>query len=107
MTEQAFDYGTCQCCGNEPAVGVAAVPGVPMSIAWGRKCLDARVMPYWLVVANTAVLGGLERAADWWVGYVERTLAYFGKSEAEFAAEVGEAVREISRPPEGTDESHD
>lgn len=41
------DLGQCQCCGAEPAVGVAAIPGMPTSIAWGRECLRRGAVPLW------------------------------------------------------------
>lgn len=83
-----IDLGLCQCCENEPAVGVASIPGVPMSIAWGRKCLDAMVVPYWVAVANTAQIGGWQEAAEWWKQTVADTLAYFGKTMDEYLADV-------------------
>lgn len=83
-----LDLGNCQCCDNEPAVGVASIPGVPMSIAWGRKCLDAQVVPYWVAVANSAMIGGYDQAAEWWKETVEDTLAYFDKSMEQYLADV-------------------
>lgn len=38
----------CEVCNNESGgrdVGVAAVPGVPMSISWCDKCLEALAFP--------------------------------------------------------------
>lgn len=87
--------GLCDCCGDEPAVGVACVPGMPVSIAWGRKCLEAEVAPYGLVVANTAMIGGVKDAAPWWREMVERTLAYFKKTELEFETDVKAAIAEM------------
>lgn len=38
----------CEVCGAEPMVGVAAVPGVPMSVAYGRNCLQHGATPLWI-----------------------------------------------------------
>lgn len=89
MTTQAPpDLGKCQCCNDEPAVGAAAVPGMPITIVWGQRCLEAEIIPYSLLVANTAMIGGLADAAPWWRALVKRTLKYFGKTDEEFEADV-------------------
>lgn len=37
-------------CEVEPAVGAASVPGVPMSVAWGKRCLEhGAIGPLWVV----------------------------------------------------------
>jgi hypothetical protein len=54
--EQELDLGQCEVCQAEPAVGVAAIPGVPMSIAWGRTCLQRGVlMPLWTAQATVGM----------------------------------------------------
>lgn len=83
-----IDYGTCECCGREPAIGVAAVPGMPISIAWGKCCLAAGVIPYKLAVANTAAVGGLNNTVQWWRDIVDLTLAYFDRTHEQFARDV-------------------
>lgn len=91
MTEtDPLDLGKCQCCERNPAVGVAAIPGIAMSIAWCGKCLEAGAIPYWVAVANTAMIGGWSDAAPWWTETVEDTLRYFGKDFDEFLQEVEE-----------------
>lgn len=62
------DPGYCQCCDNEPAVGVASSGVVPMSIAWGLRCLQRRAEPwsaieYLLEQANEQG----EAFADWFL----------------------------------------
>jgi hypothetical protein len=48
MSGLDVDLGHCDVCEAEPAVGVAAIPGVPMSICWGATCLRRGVlMPLW------------------------------------------------------------
>jgi hypothetical protein len=39
---------TCEVCRDEEAVGVAALPGAPMSVAYGRACLENHAIPLWL-----------------------------------------------------------
>lgn len=79
---------TCDCCNKEPAIGAAAVPGMPVTIAWCATCLNANVVPYSLAVVNTVRLGGVDNTAHWWQALVRRTLEYFGKTRAEFEADV-------------------
>ena len=78
----------CQICEDEEAVGVACMPSVPISFAYGRKCIDANAHPYWALVANTALGGGLKNTADWWKWMVTDTCNYLGKTLEEFNEEV-------------------
>lgn len=82
----------CEVCHAEPSVGVAAIPGVPMSCAYGAKCLAANAHPYEIVMVNTALVGGYDRAADWWKEIVDDTLTHLGKSRAEFDAAVAAEI---------------
>ena len=86
---------TCEICEKEPAVGVAAVPGVPYSAATGRNCLEAGAIPYWVAVANTAAVGGLDEATDWWCDMVTATLTHLGTDRAQFDADVAEAIADF------------
>lgn len=79
----------CQCCGHEPSIGVAAIPGVPMSIAWCVTCLQAGVVPPWVIVAELALSPGVEAMADWWLdGIAAPTLHHFDKGFDWLMAEV-------------------
>ena len=94
MDGHPIDLGKCQCCNDEPAVGVASLPGIAMSIAWGEKCLKADIIPYWAAVANTACCDGLENTNPEWQDLVKATLDYFGKSMTEFTADVDKSLEE-------------
>lgn len=49
----------------------------------------------WAVVANTAMIGGLEHAADWWRdGVVMPTLTHLGVTVEEFTAQVNKTIAE-------------
>lgn len=85
----------CAVCNNEPAVGVASIPGMPMSEAYGRKCLDANAHPWWALALQTACLGGLEHAAPWWREMVESTCAHLGRTLEEFNAEVARDMAQM------------
>lgn len=87
----------CAVCGEEPAVGVAAIPGVPASDAYGARCLEANAHPMWALVANTALIGGLHEAADWWVDMVQDTLTHLGVSVETFEREVAEATKSLEQ----------
>lgn len=79
----------CECCEEvKPIVGVASIPGMPISIAWCRNCLESGAIPYWAAVANTAMCGGLDNCNDEWKKIVTDTLFYFGKSIDDFAVDV-------------------
>lgn len=87
---------TCEVCGDEPGVGVASIPGVPMSVAYGKRCLAANAHPYGIVVANTAMASGHpdweQGCAPWWKQIVHDTLAHLGKTREEFDADVAREV---------------
>jgi hypothetical protein len=57
---------TCEVCGTEQAVGVACVPGIPYSAAYGRECLLRGAQPYHIVRANVACCGGLAYMMEWY-----------------------------------------
>ena len=88
----------CEVCSREPAVGVAAIPGVPISVAYGRSCLDANAHPWWALVVNTALLGGLDQSTDWWQKMVADTCEHLGRPLEEFEADVEQSIREEECP---------
>lgn len=90
----------CEVCGDETAVGVAAVPGVPMSVPYGRACLNANAHPLGILIVNTACCGGLENTNEEWQWMVECTLRHLNKSKAWFVAQVDQAMREETENPE-------
>lgn len=55
----------CEVCNNEPSVGVASVPGIPYSAAYGRECLQRGADPYQIIRINVAICGGVDAVADW------------------------------------------
>ena len=68
----------CQCCNREPAVGVASIPGVPMSIAWCQACIRAEVVPVWVCEFWRDMADGQRNAlAPWAHELINSTLAYF------------------------------
>ena len=88
---------TCNVCGEETAVGVASMPGVPASFAYGRRCLDANAHPYGIVVANTAMIGDLEHTADWWKEIVACTLRHLDVPVLQFNQDVAAAMADMER----------
>lgn len=94
----------CEVCESEVAVGVAAMPGVPYSAAYGRRCLDANAHPYLILVANTALMAGgypeadddpLTRTADWWQEMVQNTLDHLQIEREEFDSDVTQALLDM------------
>jgi hypothetical protein len=87
----------CDVCGVNPQIGVAAIPGVPMSVAYCEECLRANAHPYGIMVINTAMIsGGLEEAAEWWREMVDDTLRHLGKTRAQFDLDVELERREMN-----------
>lgn len=86
----------CSVCNDEPSVGVACVPGVPYSTSYGAKCLAANAHPWDILVGNTAALGGLDEAADWWKDMVYNTCTHLGKSIIEFEEDVKHEMKQMS-----------
>lgn len=62
------DGNVCDVCERNEPMGVAAVPGQAISVAYCRACLaeNNATYPLWLAdnVAND-ICGGLENTADW------------------------------------------
>lgn len=85
----------CEVCGVEPAAAAVAVPGMPVTAAYGRACLDANAHPYGLLVANTACIGGYELAAEWWQQMVTDTLRRLNKTQQQFDADVADAAMKV------------
>lgn len=65
---------TCDVCHEHKAIGVAAVPGIPCSVAYCKHCLDANSHPMHLLVVATALMGGLEYGAIWWQAMVQDSI---------------------------------
>ena len=86
--------GLCEVCATRPAVAVLAT-SVPYSAAYCRECAEAGADPYWVIVANTAAVGGMSHANEWWRDQVERTLKHLDKSREGFDADVIIAMAEI------------
>jgi len=102
----------CDVCGENPEVGVAAVPGVPMSVSYCQECLRANAHPYGIIVVNTAMVGGYSEAAGWWQDMVDDTLRHLGKTRQQFTIDVEMELREMngrfSKPvPEVPSVGHD
>jgi hypothetical protein len=81
---------TCDVCEKNEALGVASLPGIPMSVATCRDCLRAGAIPLWAAVANTVCIGGMNESAPWWTEVVDATLTHLGVSREDFDAMVAE-----------------
>lgn len=89
------DEFLCEVCGKEAAVGVASVPMVPMSVAYGLACLRANAHPWDILAINTAVLGGLAHTNEAWRAMVEDTCKHLGRSQEEFETAVSELSKQV------------
>lgn len=89
------DYPTCEICKEEPGVVVNSMPGIPMSISRGENCIKNDLSyPYWALVAETSITGGMEHADQWWHEEVEYHLPFFKKSMSEFQSDVNKSIKE-------------
>ena len=83
----------CEVCKRNESVGVFAVPGVPLSVAYCKSCVKANSHPMWALIANTACCGGLTHCADWWKEIVISSLSAQGKTIEWFNNEVVESIK--------------
>ena len=89
---ERIDMPTCEVCNKNQAIGVCCVPAVPISCAYCRECLQANAHPWWVLIANTVCIGGLEFANDEWKKMVKDTCKHLGKTMEEFNREVAEEI---------------
>ena len=97
MDDKLLDelYGTMKCdtCGKSPIRGVAAIPFIPMSVAYCQECLSANAHPWWALVANQACIRDpLEDSHPEWQQMVADTCAHLGKTREQFDADVAESI---------------
>ena len=86
-------YAKCDTCGNEGELFVYALPGIPMSVANCQVCLDVCAYPYYILVGNTAMIGGVKEAADWWKEAILISLARHGKTLKQFNEDVENDIK--------------
>lgn len=55
----------CEVCNENKPIGVACVPGIPLSVAYCERCLREGIHPLWAIRANVACCGGLEHMHDY------------------------------------------
>lgn len=90
MTEKRI----CEVCNEREATGVASMSS-PFSCSICLECLQAGAEPYWLLVGNTACIGGYDKCAEWWRQVVNRTIDHLGKDWDQFHKDVADAIAEI------------
>jgi hypothetical protein len=67
----------CEVCNKEEALCVACIPGIPMSVAYGRNCIDNYAHPVWAIRANILCCGGVEEVNQAYLN----TLVYSEENE--------------------------
>lgn len=92
MTEQKL---LCGVCNKNEQVGVCCVPGVPYSTGYCEECLRADAHPYDILVAQTAILGGIEGTNLAWQEMILNTLIHLEKEIEEFEEDVQESIRSL------------
>lgn len=66
-----------------------------MSVAYGRKCLEADAHPYSILVAQTACVGGHCNVAEWFDYMIESTLKHLNISYADFYLDVWKSIADM------------
>ncbi len=95
MTDNNQNEFKCEVCHKNIAIGVYCVPSVPYSCAYCNECLSANAHPWEILVANTACIGGLEYAAEFWRQMVNDTISHLGRTMEEFTKDVNRNIKEI------------
>ncbi len=90
----------CDACKENEALGVAAVPGVPMSVAYCRECLQANSHPMYVLIGNTACCGGLDNTVDEWQQMVMCSLHHQDKTLEWFNEEVRKSIEKEAEDDE-------
>jgi hypothetical protein len=85
----------CEACGKNEAVGVCCVPAVAISCAYCKPCLEANNHPMWVLVSNTACIGGFEHSAEFWREMVTDSLKAQGKTLEWFNQQVAADIKEM------------
>lgn len=85
----------CDVCDKNVALGVAAMPGVPISFAYCRECIQANAHPYGIVVANTGMCGGMGDVAGWWLDIVDGTLKHLNIPRKQFDEDVVKFIKDM------------
>lgn len=93
----------CEVCNKNESFSTISVPGVPISCAYCMECFQANAHPWWILVSNTACIGGIENAAKYWKEMVEATCNHLGKSMEEFNREVEVGIEHLNRALEEGD----
>lgn len=82
----------CDACTKNEAIGVACVPMVPCSMAYCKECLQANSHPMNVLIANTACIGGLGLANEFWKAMVMDSLKHQDKTLEWFNKQVAESI---------------
>lgn len=78
----------CEVCERNEFAAVLSVPGIPYAARYCHECASVGAMPYWVMVANTQAIGGMEHCADWWDRAVQTTLDHLDKTREQFDRDV-------------------
>ncbi len=85
----------CDVCGSNKAIGVAAIPFIPMSAAFCEPCLKAEAYPWRILLANSWAMGGLDNACEEWKEMVKSTCKHLNKTMDEFVVDLKTMSQEL------------
>lgn len=88
---------TCNVCNKNEALGVAASPFGPISLAYCRECINAPADAYFIIVNMVASAGGDEANLNEWArSYIEPSLRVAGVTREQFYKDVQEAIEDFN-----------
>ena len=85
----------CDACKTHKAVGVCAIPLVPVSMSFCQDCLNKGSYPMEILIANTVCVNGLANANAVWKKMVTDSLLAQGKTLEWFNIEVAKGLKEL------------
>lgn len=93
--EEIAHKGTCDVCGKQTDVAVCSSSCGPISFAYCRSCLEGELEPYGIMLSYIACAGHWpDDVNPAYQELVRKNLAFYGKTEEEFAADVERMIRE-------------
>lgn len=92
--EEIARKGTCDVCGKQTDVVVCSSSCGPISLAYCRSCLESKLEPYGIMLSYIAGVGHWpDDVNPVHQELVRRNLAFHGKTEEEFAADVERTIK--------------
>lgn len=87
--------GKCDVCGKETDVEVCVSSCGLVCFAYCRSCMEAELEPYWIMLSYISGVGHWpDDVNPAYQDLVRKNLAFHGKTEQDFAAEVEQMIKD-------------